>query len=165
MERPVCELCSCQEQRSSCEMENGRIRVLFERQRANSRCFLEPRFRHMTLKPFLIGEMFRNLMEFIELLRREIEHALAGDEQLRRDQQLLHEQLWEQNRDLREAYMKSQWESTKLKFEEERVQRERSSQSVHFTSVVIAHQNSGTDNMRRQHGIRRKIELQNAEKT
>ena len=39
---------------------------------------------------------------------------------------------------------KSQWDSTKLKFEEERVQRERSSQSVHLTSVVIARQNSGT---------------------
>ena len=45
----------------------------------------------MTLKPILIGEMFRNLMEFIELLRREIDPALAGDEQLRRDQQLLHD--------------------------------------------------------------------------
>ena len=36
-----------------------------------------------------------------------IDHALAGDEQLRRDQRLLHEQLSERNRDLREAHMKS----------------------------------------------------------
>ena len=36
-----------------------------------------------------------------------IDHALTGDEQFRRDQQLLHEQLSEQNRDLREAHMKS----------------------------------------------------------
>ena len=42
----------------------------------------------------------------IESQRGEI-RALAGDEQLRRDQQLLHEQLQEQNRDLREAHMKS----------------------------------------------------------
>ena len=35
------------------------------------------------------------------------DHTLAGDEQLRRDQLLLHEQLSEQNRDLREAHMKS----------------------------------------------------------
>ena len=43
----------------------------------------------------------------IESQRREIYHALAGDEQLRRDQPLLHEQLLEQNRDLREAHEKS----------------------------------------------------------
>ena len=36
--------------------------------------------------------------------RRAIDHTIAGDEQLRRDQQLLHEQLSEQNRDLREAH-------------------------------------------------------------
>ena len=38
---------------------------------------------------------------------REIDHTLACDERLRRDQQLLHEQLLEQNRDLREAHEKS----------------------------------------------------------
>ena len=40
----------------------------------------------------------RNVQELngiIELQRREVDHALPGDEQLRRDQQLLHEQLWE----------------------------------------------------------------------
>ena len=37
----------------------------------------------------------------IEFQRKEIDHTLAGDEQLRRDQRLLHEQLSEQNRDLR----------------------------------------------------------------
>ena len=36
-----------------------------------------------------------------------IDRALVGDEQHRRDQQLLHEQLLEQNRDLREAHVKS----------------------------------------------------------
>ena len=43
----------------------------------------------------------------IECQRSEIDHTLAGDEQLRRDQLLLHEQFSEQNRDLREAHMKS----------------------------------------------------------
>ena len=38
--------------------------------------------------------------------RDEINRALAGDEQFRRDQQLLHEQLLEQNRELREAHEK-----------------------------------------------------------
>ena len=44
-----------------------------------------------------------------------INRALAGDEQLRRDQQLLHEQLLEQNRQLREAHVKSLSEMEELK--------------------------------------------------
>ena len=51
----------------------------------------------------------------IETQRREIDHALAGDEQLRRDQRLLHKQLSEQNRYLREAHMKSLNEMEELK--------------------------------------------------
>ena len=47
--------------------------------------------------------------------RSEINHAHAGDEQLQRDQQFLHEQLLEQNRDLREAHMKSLKEMKDLK--------------------------------------------------
>ena len=46
-------------------------------------------------------------MEVIESQRREIDHSVADDEQLRRDQLLLQEQLSEQNRDLREAHEKS----------------------------------------------------------
>ena len=50
----------------------------------------------------------QELNGIIESQRREIDNTIAGDEQLRRDQQLLHEQLSEQNRDLRDAHMKSQ---------------------------------------------------------
>ena len=46
-------------------------------------------------------------MELSRSQRRDIDHTHARDEQLRRDQQLLHEQLSEQNRDLLEAHMKS----------------------------------------------------------
>ena len=45
-------------------------------------------------------------MELSSLSEREIDQTLAGDEQLRRDQPLLHEQISEQNRDLREAHLK-----------------------------------------------------------
>ena len=51
----------------------------------------------------------------IDSQRREIDHTLAGDEQLRRDQLLLQEQLLEQNRDLREVHMKSLNEMEELK--------------------------------------------------
>ena len=50
----------------------------------------------------------------VESQRRQIDHTIAGDEQLRRDQ-LLQEQLSEQNRDLREAHVKSLHEMEKLK--------------------------------------------------
>ena len=49
----------------------------------------------------------QKLNEMIESQRGEICRAHQGDEQLRRDQQLLHEQILEQNRDLREAHEKS----------------------------------------------------------
>ena len=51
----------------------------------------------------------------IESQRGEINRALEGDKQPRRDQQLLHEQLLEQNRELREAHMKSLNEMEELK--------------------------------------------------
>ena len=51
----------------------------------------------------------------IESQRGEINRALEGDEQLRRDQQLLHEQLLEQNRELREPHEKSLKEMEELK--------------------------------------------------
>ena len=58
-------------------------------------------------------------MEFIESQRREINHTVAGDEQLRRDQLLLQEQLSEQNRHLREAHIKSLHEMEELKIVQE----------------------------------------------
>ena len=51
----------------------------------------------------------------LESQRREIDHTVAGDEQLRRAQLLLHEQLTEQNRDLREAHIKCLYEIEELK--------------------------------------------------
>ena len=49
------------------------------------------------------------------LNEEKIDHARAGDELRRRDQQLLHEQLLEQNRDFREAHEKSLSEMEELK--------------------------------------------------
>ena len=57
----------------------------------------------------------QELNGIIDSQRSEINRALAGDEQLRRDQQLLHDQLLEQSRDLREAHMKSLNEMEELK--------------------------------------------------
>ena len=57
----------------------------------------------------------QKLSGVIESQRGEINRALAGDEQLRRDQQLLHDQLLEQNREFREAHVKSLTEMEDLK--------------------------------------------------
>ena len=57
----------------------------------------------------------QELNGIVERQRKEIDHTLAADEQLRRDQLLLHEQLSEQNRDLREAHEKSLNEMEELK--------------------------------------------------
>ena len=57
----------------------------------------------------------QELNGIIESERREIDHTLACDEQLRRDQLLRQEQLSEQNRDLREAHIKSLHEMEELK--------------------------------------------------
>ena len=51
----------------------------------------------------------------VQSQRGEIYRAPQGDEQRRRDQQLLHVQLLEQNRDLREAHEKSLCEMEELK--------------------------------------------------
>ena len=45
----------------------------------------------------------------------EIDHTVASDEQTGRDQLLLQEQLSEQNRDLREAHIKSLHEMEELR--------------------------------------------------
>ena len=63
----------------------------------------------------MTGEISKKKNGVIESQRGEINRALARDEQHRRDQQLLHEQLLEQNRELREAHEKSLSEMEELK--------------------------------------------------
>ena len=56
-----------------------------------------------------------NFKPILESQRREIDHTIASDEQLRRDQLLLQEQVSEQNRYLRETHIKSLHEMEELK--------------------------------------------------
>ena len=65
---------------------------------------LEQRFKK---HEFRADSDWRSIQELSGSQRREFDPAFAGDEQLRRDQQLRHEPLSEQNRDLREAHEKS----------------------------------------------------------
>ena len=88
--------------------ENEQIRILLERQKeqilADKRAEIQ---KHEFQAETLNG--------VIESQKGEIYRAHQRDERLRRDQQLLHEELLEQNRDLREAHMKSLNEMEELK--------------------------------------------------
>ena len=75
---------------------------------------VEQRFKNTSSKP-IMTEVIQELNEMIESQRGEIYRAYQGDERLRRDQQLLHEQLLAHNRDLREAHEKSFNEVEELK--------------------------------------------------
>ena len=104
--RPVHELSSCR-QKPSREMENETIRILLERQKEQILAGFRAEIQKHQFQAGSDSGSIQELNGLIESQRREIDHTLAGDEQLRRDQLLLHEQLSEQNRDIREAHEKS----------------------------------------------------------
>ena len=95
-------------------MENETIRILLERQEEILADFRAEIQRH----EFQADSDRRSIQELhgiIESQRREVDHTLECVEQLRRDQLLLQEQLSEQNRDLREAHVKSLHEMEEFK--------------------------------------------------
>ena len=108
--RPVHELSSlssCSREKPSRDSDNDRIRILFERQKEQILTDFRAEIQKHEFQADSDRRSIQELSGTVESQRREIDHALAGDEQLRRDQQLLHEQLLEQNRELREAREKS----------------------------------------------------------
>ena len=103
-----------QQRKPSREMENETIRILLERQEQILADFKAEIHKH----EFQADSDRRSIQELsgiIESQRGEVYRAHQGDEQHRRDQLLLHEQLSEQNRDLREAHEKSLNEMEELK--------------------------------------------------
>ena len=113
--RPVYEPSSSQKRKSGRDMENERIRILLERQ---IELILAEVRTEIQKHEFQADSDRRNIQELtgiIDSQRREIDHTIASDEQSRRGQLLLQEQLSEQNRDLREAHNKSLHEMKELK--------------------------------------------------
>ena len=88
------------------DSENEHIRILLERQKEQILADCRAEIQKHEFQAGYDRRSIQKLNGVIESQRGDINRALAGDEQLRRDQQLLHEQLLEQNRDLREAHMK-----------------------------------------------------------
>ena len=107
--RPVHELSSLSSRREkpSREMENGTIMILLKRQKEQILADFASEIQKHEFQADSDRRSIQELNGITESQRRQIDHALAGDEQLRRDQLLLHEQLSEQNRDLGEAHLKS----------------------------------------------------------
>ena len=87
-------------------MENERIRVLFERQQEQILADVTTEIQKHELQADSERKMYPGIEWNYRVSAKEIDHTAASDEQLRRDQPPLHEQLSEQNRDLREAHIK-----------------------------------------------------------
>ena len=87
--------------------ENEQIRILLERQREQILADCQAEIQKHEFQADYDGRSIQKLNEVIESQRGDIYRAHQGDEQLRRDQQLLHDQLLAQNRDLREVHEKS----------------------------------------------------------
>ena len=100
-------LSSCSREKPSREMENERIRILLERQKEQILADFRAEIHKHEFQADSDRRSIQELNGIIEPQRREIDHTIAGDEQLRRDQLYLHEQLTERNRDLPEAHVKS----------------------------------------------------------
>ena len=96
-------------------MESERIRIFLERQKEQILADCRAEIQKHDFQADSERRSIQELNGIIESQRREIDHTIAGDEQLRRDQLLLQEQLSEQNRDLREAHIKSFHEMEELK--------------------------------------------------
>ena len=100
-------------QRHSSESEQ--IRILLERQREQILADCQAGIRKHEFQADYDRRSIQKLYEMIESQKEEICCAHQGDERLRQDHQLLHEQLSKQNWDLREAHEKSLGEMEELK--------------------------------------------------
>ena len=98
---------SCQERKSGRDMENERIRILFERQKEQLLAEVRTEIQKHKLEAESDRRSIQELNGINESQRREIDHTIASDEKLRRDQLLHQEQLSEQNRDLREICIRN----------------------------------------------------------
>ena len=87
--------------------ENEQIRILLERQKERILADFRAEIQKHEFQADCDRRSIQKLNEVIESLSGEIYRAYQGGEQLRQYHQLLHDQLLEQNRELREAHMKS----------------------------------------------------------
>ena len=113
--RSICGLDSNQKRKSRRDSENEQNRIFLERQKKEILAEVRTEIQKHDFQTDYDRRSIQELNGIIESQWREIDHALADDEQLRWDQ-LLQEQLPEQNPDLREAHIKSLHEMDELKW-------------------------------------------------
>ena len=116
--RPVTEfgsLSSSVKENPCRDSEDEPIRILLERQKEQILADCRAEIQKHEFQADYDRRSIQKLNGVTESQRDEINRTLARDEQFRRDQQLLHEQLLEQYRELREAHMKSLNEMEELK--------------------------------------------------
>ena len=97
------------------DSENEQIRTLLGRQKEQILADCRAEIQKHEFQADDDRRSIQKLNGVIESQRGEVNRALEGDEHLRRDQKLLHEQKWKQNRDPREAHEKSLNEMKELK--------------------------------------------------
>ena len=97
------------------DSENEQIRILLERQKEQILADYRAEIQKHEFQADCDRRNIQKLNGVVESQRGETNRVLQGDEQFRRDQQLLHVQLMEQTRDLREAHVKSLNEMEELK--------------------------------------------------
>ena len=100
-------------------MENERIRILLERQKKQILAEVRTEIHKHEFQADSDRRSIQELNGIIESQRMEIDHIVTRCEQSRRDQLLLQEELSKQNRDLREARIKSLHEMEELKRDQE----------------------------------------------
>ena len=83
--RPVYEPSSCQKRKSGRDMENERIRILLEREREQILAEVRTEIQKHEFQADSDRRSIQELNGIIESQRREIDHTLACDEQVRRD--------------------------------------------------------------------------------
>ena len=95
--------------------ESEQIRILLERQREHIVADCQAEIRKHEFHADYDRRSIQKFNKMIESQKEEVCRAHQGDERLRQDHKLLHEQLLKQNWDLREAHEKSLNEMEKLK--------------------------------------------------
>ena len=113
--RPVHEPSSSQKRKPDRDMENERISILLETPKEQILAEVTTEIQKHEFQADSDGRSIQDLTWITDTQRMEIDHAITSDEQSRRYQLLLQEQLSEQNRDLREALIKSLHEMEELK--------------------------------------------------
>ena len=102
---------SSSREKPSRDSENEQIRILLERQKEQILADCRAEIQKHEFQADYDRRSILKLNGIIESQRSEINDALAGDEQLRRDQQLLHDQLSRtKSGSLWSSYEKSQWD-------------------------------------------------------